>query len=638
MQFRFPEDERFAQWKIVFFQYFAAAIFIILLGGYWRIQIGRHRQYLDQSERNRIRDLPVIAPRGRILDREGRVLVDNTPSFSVLLMREGPARLSPDQVEGIARGLQMDPQDLQDLLENSAHLPRFQPIVLKQSAGIADAAFVESHANEYPDLALIQVPERLYPYQTVASGVLGYLGEVSEDTIARPGSPYRPGDVVGKSGIEASYDSVLAGQDGTERVVVNSKGQQVGTLGTINATRGHDLRLTLDLDLQTAAENALGDHPGAIVALDPRTGEVLAMVSHPGFDPNEFARRIDPKEWLQLTTDPQKPLMNKAIQAQLAPGSIFKIFMAAAALETGAITPSFTVHCAGEVTIYGHTFHDWVWWEKRAGHGLVDLHRAIVVSCDVFFYTLGKMLGIDTIDKYATGLGLGSRTGIDLPSESSGLIPSPAWVEKVFKHPWWAGETISVAIGQGAVEVTPIQLAYALGGIASGGIFERPHLVFRDEQSPKPAKLEEDRERRFPLKESTVDALTRGMWGVVNEGGGTGVRARDASLDIAGKTGTAQVVSAGLQNASHSASFNNNAWFVGFSPSVNPKIAVVALVMQGAHSAVAVPMVRDVIEAYYAKHPSQKPPQQEMTQARLMNQPAQGPAPAVAKDTAGSEQ
>lgn len=634
MQFRFPEDERFAQWKIVFLQYLAAAVFIILLVGYWRIQIGKHRLYLDQSERNRIRDLPVIAPRGRILDREGRVLADSTPSFSVLLMRESSTKLSPEEVQGIARGLQLDPQDLQGLIDNSAHLPRFQPIVLKQSAGIEDAAFVESHANEYPDLALIQVPERRYPYQSLASAALGYVGEVSEDTIAQPGSHFQPGDVEGKSGIERSYDSALAGRDGTQRVIVNSKGQEVGTLGTIGATRGHDLRLTLDLDLQMAADKALGDSAGAIVALDPRTGEVLAMVSHPGFDPNDFAQHIDPKEWLRLTTDPQKPLMNKAIQAQLAPGSIFKIFLAAAGLETGTITPSFTVHCAGYITIYGHTFHDWV-WVKHEGHGAVDLHRAIVVSCDVFFYTLGKMLGIDNIDKYATGLGLGSRTGIDLPSESSGLIPSPEWVEKVFKHPWWPGETMSVAIGQGAIDVTPLQLAYALGGIASGGVFRCPHMVFRDQLSALHVKLPEDAEHRFPLKESTVQALTRGMWGVVNEGGGTGARARDVNLDIAGKTGTAQVVSLRLQESSHNAAFNNNAWFVGFSPSINPEIAVSALVMHGGHSAVAVPMVRDVIEAYYAKHPAQKTLRQEETQARLLSQPGGGAH--VGSDMAGNE-
>jgi penicillin-binding protein 2 len=445
MEVRFPGDERLPAWKIAFLQYTIAATFLGLLIAYWRLEIGQHRLYLELAERNRIRNLPVIAPRGRILDREGRVLVDNFPAFSVLLMRESSAILAQTRVEGIARGLGLDPVELQHLMERTARLPRFQPILLKQSASLGDISFLESHRVEYPELDLIQVQQRLYPKHEVASAVLGYVGEVSPETIAKPGSRYRPGDVEGKFGIEGEYNDLLPGRDGIRRVVVNSRGQEVGSLTTVNALPGNDLRLTLDLDIQLAAEASLGDRPGAVVALDPRNGEVLAMVSHPGFDPNDFARRIDREEWQRLADDPLKPLMNKGIQAQLAPGSVFKVFTAAAALETQTIKPSFTLHCPGEVTIYGHTYHDWV-WEKHRGHGTVDLHRAIAVSCDVYFYTLGKLLGIDKIDYFAQHLGLGARTGIDLPAEASGLIPSPAWVQKAFRRKWWAGETISVAI------------------------------------------------------------------------------------------------------------------------------------------------------------------------------------------------
>jgi penicillin-binding protein 2 len=614
MEVRFPEQERLPGWKNAFFHYAIALTFLGLMVGYWRIQIGQHRFYLEQAERNRVRNLPVIAPRGRILDREGRVLADNFPAFSVLLLRENASILSPERVVAVARGLSIDPVEVQRLMEHTARLPRFQPILLKQSATLDDIAFVESHRFEFPELDLIQVQQRLYPKHKVGAAALGYVGEVSEDMIAKPGSPYRPGDVVGKFGIERQYDQILSGRDGMRRVIVNSRGEEVGSLTAINALPGNDLRLTIDLDLQMAAEASLGDQPGAVVALDPRTGEVLAMVSHPSFDPNDFAKRIDRGEWEKLTDDPMKPMMNKAIQAQLAPGSVFKIVTATAALETGTIQSDFTLHCAGAVEIYGHTYHDWV-WEKHKGHGSVDLHRAIIVSCDVYFYTLGKLLGIEKIDYFAKRLGLGARTGIDLPGEAPGLIPSPEWVQKAFKHKWYAGETMSVAIGQGAVVVTPLQLA-----IASGGTFSRPHLAFRDQLLALGVDPLDDHEGSFPMSESTLDALTRGMWGVVNEGEGTGASARCPGIDIAGKTGTAQVVSVDLMKSEQNAGFKNNAWFVGFAPSNKPEIVVAALVMRGEHSTVAVPVAREVIKAYFDKKTAQKPPQvQTQNQARMLS-------------------
>jgi penicillin-binding protein 2 len=634
MEVRFPEQERLPAWKIVFFQYAIALALLGLLIGYWRIQVGQHRFYVEQAERNRVRNLTVIAPRGKILDREGRVLADNFPAFSVLLTRENASILAPERVEGIARGLGIDPIELQRLMEHSARLPRFQPILLKQSATLDDIAFVESHRLEYPELALIPAQQRLYPKHEVAAATLGYVGEVSEDMIAKPGSPYRPGDVVGKFGIEREYDQVLSGRDGMRRVVVNSRGEEVGSLTTINASPGNDLRLTLDLDLQMVAEAALGDQPGAVVALDPRTGEVLAMVSHPSFDPNDFAKRIDRGEWEKLTDDPMKPMMNKAIQAQLAPGSVFKIVTATAALETGTIQPDFTLHCAGAVDIYGHTYHDWV-WEKHKGHGSVDLHRAIIVSCDVYFYTLGKLLGIEKIDYFANRLGLGARTGIDLPAEAPGLIPSPEWAQKTLKRKWWAGETMPVAIGQGAVVVTPLQLARMIGAIAWGGTFVRPHLAFKDQLLALGVDPPDDSARNFPLSESTLEALTRGMWGVVNEGEGTGAGARCPGIDIAGKTGTAQVVSVDLMKSQHNANFKNNAWFVGFAPSLKPEIVVAALVMQGEHSTVAVPIAREVIKAYFDKKTAAKPPgEQTQEEARMLSKAraAQPPRPAALAD------
>jgi penicillin-binding protein 2 len=624
MEFRFPEDERFPAWKVTFFQCAVAAAFLGLLVGYWRLQIGQHYLYAQRAEHNRVRSLPIIAPRGKILDREGRILAYSLPAFSVLLERENLSALTPERLAEIARGLKLYPEDVRTLIEQSKGLPRFQPIILKPTASLEDVSFVDSHQVEYPELALIQVERRVYPLHTAASAVIGHVGEVSEETIAKSGDEYKPGDVVGKSGIERMYNKILEGKDGMRRVIVNSRGEDVGSLDQIKAVPGHDLRLTIDLDLQVTAENSLGNRQGAVVALDPRTGDVLAMVSHPSFDPNDFAGHLDPKTWERLTSNPEKPLMNKAIQAQLAPGSVFKIFTGAAALETGTITPSYSVFCPGEITIFGHTYHDWV-WGKGGGHGLVDLHRAIVVSCDVYFYTLGKLLGIDKLAYFAKHLGLGSRTGIDLPSEDSGLVPSPEWAKAVFKRPWWAGETISVAIGQGAVAVTPLQLAYAIGGITEGGVFHRPHLAFESELANFDVKYPVDTVRRFPLKETTVRALTRGMWGVVNDGGGTGAGARCAGIDIAGKTGTAQVVSAQLQQATGNR-YRNNAWFVGFSPSNNPDIVVAALVMEGEHSSVAAPIARDVIRAYYEEKYGPKFSVPQQVQASLIGQSDHRPA------------
>ncbi|MGH9342831.1 MAG: penicillin-binding protein 2 [Terriglobia bacterium] len=601
MEVRFPEEPRFPGWKIPFLQYLIAAILLGLLAGYWRLQITQHQQYVEESERNRTRDLPIIAARGRILDRNGEVLVDSLPAFSVLLSRDDPQKLTPDALKGIALGLGIDPLDLEQQLQQMLSLPRYQPVVIKKSATMQDVAFVESHRNEYPDLDLIQTEQRFYPKHHVAAALLGYVGDVSAEEVASSHSRYHPGDVVGKTGIEREYNSILTGQDGMRRVVVNSRGQEVGSMTTITPHPGHDLRLTVDLNLQLTAEQALGDKQGAVVALDPRTGQVLAMVSHPDIDPNEFAHHIDPAEWKELVSDPEKPLMNKAIQAQLAPGSIFKIAMSVAGLESHEIKPDYTVDCPGYVTFYGHTYHDWTWWRDHRGHGMVNLHRAIVISCDVYFYTLGKMLGIDKIAYYAQHLGLGSKTGIDLPGEEPGLMPTPEWVESHFRHKWYAGETVSVAIGQGAIAVTPLQIARMIGGIAWGGVFYRPRLTFRDELASLGMAPLLDNPSQFPLSPETVQAVTSGMWGVVNEGG-TGGGARVAGLDIAGKTGTAQVVSVALEHSAHNANYKNNAWFVGYSPSPDPEIVVSALVMHGGESSVASPIVGAVIKEYYQEY------------------------------------
>jgi penicillin-binding protein 2 len=353
---------------------------------------------------------------------------------------------------------------------------------------------------------------------------------------------------------------------------------------------GKPIQLTIDYDLQAIAETDMADKSGAVVALDGRTGEVLAMVSRPTFDPNDFAVRIPSSEWAKLNTDPQTPLLNRAIQAQLAPGSVFKIVMATAMLDSKAIPANFQAYCPGHAQFYGRTFHCW----RPQGHGSIDVHRAIVDSCDVFFYTIGKMLGIERIHDYAVGLGLGRPTGIDLPSEQGGLIPSEEWVERVYHHKWYAGETISVAIGQGSVTVTPIQMARMIVTVASGGTLVQPHLL---------KNLATVKEGHFPISDDAVEQVTQGMYGVINEGGGTGYSLRLQNVEFSGKSGTAQLMSYEAGAKMGKKGKNTNGWFVGYAPRRNPEIVVAAVVQDtDLHGGTtAGPVVRDIVKAYYDK-------------------------------------
>jgi len=579
-------DTRIPQGRLALVSYVSVGLVILLLLGFWKLQVVQSGHFADLAERNRIRYIPIIAPRGPMLDRYGRVLVDSYPSFSILLLRDQP-KLIVKSLPQIEEGLGISKQDLQEQLEAAKDEPKFQPVVIKPVASDADIAFVESHRADLPVLELMMVQRRHYPYGEMLANTIGYVGEVSPKELAKSDGRYRPGDIVGKAGLEREYNSILEGTDGMRRVVVNSVGKPVRSLDDIPAIPGKPIQLTIDYDLQAIADRDFAGKEGALVAMDARTGEILAMVSRPTFDPNDFAVRIPAKEWLQLNTDPETPLLNRAIQAQLAPGSVFKIVMATAMLESKAISPTYKVFCPGYATFYGRVFH------CDHPHGEVDLHKAIVASCDVYFYNVGKLLGIDRISYYANALGLGHLTGIDLPGEEPGLIPSEAWVERVYHHKWYPGSTISVSIGQGAVMVTPIQLARMVAGVASGGTLVEPHLLKDDANV---------RATTFPISAKTVDTITQGMWGVVNEPDGTtSGLVKLKNIDFCGKTGTAQTMSYQLQNrlGKH---VKENAWFVGYAPRENPEIVVAALVQGGGWGSVsAAPIVRDVVKAYYDK-------------------------------------
>src|SRR5260370_31353330 len=498
----------------------------VLLLAFLKLQVIDADKYSSLAERNRVRYIPVIAPRGRMLDRDGRVLVDNRPSFSVLLLRDDPP-LVEKHLAGISDGLGIPLDDLRDQLNNTKNLPKFQPIIIKPDPSPADVAFIESHRSDIPVLEMISVSRRRYLRGVFVAHGAGYVGEVSEQQIEGSNGKLRPGDFAGKFGLERQYNDLLQGTDGMRRVVVNSVGKEVDRLATQEAIPGKQIQLTIDYDLQQVAEQSLGPRPGAVVALDPRTGEVLAMASHPALDPNDFAVRISGDDWKNLNEDRQKPLLNRAIQAQLAPGSVFKIVTATAMLEDKNPSESFTTFCPGYATFYGRQFKCWVY--GKSAHGVLGLQKAILDSFDVFFYNVCMRLGIDRLSYYGSKLGLGRKTGIDLPEEWPGLMPSAEWVERVFHRKWYAGETISVSTGQGAIITTPLQLARMIGGIAMGGVFKQPHLL---KDAPNVG------EERFPLSESTVEKITDAMYGVVNEEGGTARKVRVPRMQCAGKSGT----------------------------------------------------------------------------------------------------
>jgi penicillin-binding protein 2 len=608
----FGREEKVSALRLTAAQYVILAIFLVLAYGLWHLQVMQSDYYSLAAERNRVRNVPVLAPRGRILDREGRVIVDNYPSFSALLLRDSSRDLMAD-ADWIAEGLHLDPNEVRERILRFATMPQYQPIFLKDDITPAELQFIEAHRNELPELDTIRVYRRLYPRNGFMAHLIGYVGEVSEDMLNQPGFElYSPGDVVGISGVERQYNSVLMGTNGLRQAVVDSHGREVGKLGETDFVRGKSLKLTIDIDLQIAAEEALEGKNGAIVAMDPHTGEILAMVSGPAFDPNSFAVHVSRDEWNKLVNDPDKPLLNKAIQAQLAPGSTFKVIMSVAGWQEG-IAQTMHVHCGGSADFYGRNYKCWVFFEHGA-HGEVDLDKAISQSCDVFFYTLADKLGIERIARYATALGLGQKTGIDLPNEVSGVMPSEEWKVRNFKQKWFAGETISVGIGQGAVTVTPVQLLRAISAISMGGRVVVPHVVNPDMLPPgyvEAAKYTEV--KNVALDPGGWAAITDAMVKVL-EPGGTAPSAHVPGIEIAGKTGSAQIVSLELREKhKNEEDFAQNGWFVGFTPRRNPDIVVCVLFQGGEHGKLAARLATQVIKAYVEK--------QRRTPQKMVEQP-----------------
>ncbi|WP_158943575.1 penicillin-binding protein 2 [Granulicella sp. S190] len=602
-----PEDlgpngkaEKVSAGKLHAAQYGVAIILIVLLTGLWRLQVLGADNFRALAEANRIRKVPILAPRGRLFDREGRLLVDNYPSVSCYLLREQVKDLDAD-LPLIAQGLHIPIEQIQSTLRRYQIAPKYQPIPLKQDISPDEQAFIAAHRDELPELETLDEQRRLYPRDGFAAHLIGYVGEVSEQMLDDPRYAfYSPGDVVGRSGVEQTYDALLRGKDGSRDVIVNSHGKELGHLGQELATPGKDLKLTIDLDLQIAAEKALDGKNGAIVAMDPHTGEILAMVSRPTYDPNQFSVRLTKSYWNEILNNPDHPLLNKSLQAQLAPGSTFKIIMSVAGLQEN-VAQTMHVSCNGGAEFYGHFYA----CDKH--HGAVDINNAIPYSCDTFYYTLANRLGIDTIAKYATSVGLGQKTGIDLPDEVAGTMPSTAWKLKTQHDKWFAGETISVGIGQGAVTATPMQLARALSGIASGGVLRRPHVVFADEV---PSDMQQAIQESFPGSGDATIPLTTENWQLITDAManvtsspiGTAYAAHLEGVDFAGKTGTAQVIGHdALAKTSKGHNTEPNAWFVGMAPRRNPDIVVAVLWEHGNWGNNSAKLASQIIDAFVNK-------------------------------------
>jgi penicillin-binding protein 2 len=589
--------EKLSSGKFAAVQYGILLLMLALAAGLWRLQVLGVDQYRVLAEQNRIRKVPVMAARGKLFDRENRLIVDNYPSVSCYLVREMGHNVDAD-LPLIARGLNLDLEQLQATLRHYKAAPGYQPIPIKQDITDDEKAFVESHRNELPELETIDEERRLYPRDGFASHLIGYVGSVSEEMLNNNPkyAAYEPGDVVGKAGVEETYDELLRGQDGSRDVIVDSHGREVGYWRTQHAIPGQDLKLTIDLDIQRAAEVALGDNSGAVVAMDPRNGEILALVSHPSYDPNAFAVRINREDWNKLITDPRHPLMNKAIQDQLAPGSTFKIIMSVAGLQEG-VAQDMRVNCVGGGSFYGRFFH------CDRHHGVLSIQQAIPLSCDTFFYALAQKLGIDTIAKYATSLGIGSKTGIDLPDEKAGIMPSTQWEMKNYHQRYYPGNTISVGIGQGETQVTPLQLARALSGIASNGHLVRPHVVATDQL---PAQFRDaiwdsfpgSGDRTVPLNSDTWMTITEGMAAATTTG--TAAASHIDGVDFAGKTGTAQVVGGGDTHTKGGAK-TPNSWFVGMVPRRNPEIVIAVLQEHGDWGAASAKIAAQVAVTYVNK-------------------------------------
>ncbi len=578
----------------------------VLAGVYWVHQVLRGEEYERQAENNRLRHVPVTAPRGFILDRYGVVLAENEPSFTLLLYRRETKDLDAS-LRFVADVFGRPFEDLKHRVERDRSYYDFVPVILQENLTVSEVGAVQARALEHPELVVQKTERRVYTQGTAAAHLLGQLGEATADQVAArakalpsDASSPRPGEAIGQQGVEATYQDLLAGLSGSRTYVIDSFGREVVESGYESPLPGNTLGLTIDLSLQKIAEDYFADKVGSAVALDPKTGEILALLSAPAYDPNLFTRRLSRTEWEDIVEDAKHPLNNRALQNVYSPGSIWKPYMAYSILTHG-IDPKERVFCPGGATFYGRFFR------CHGRHGSVDLTTALQVSCDTYFYTMGRRLGIDAIAESAGLFGFGRQTGIDLAHEKSGIVPSPAWSLAARKHPWYLGETISVAIGQGPVLVTALQIARAMSGIANAdGALPTPHLFHIGENVRTGERFvyRPDSKESLAYPPGAHETIVEGLWRVVNMPGGTAYASRVPGLDLCGKTGSVQVVGQKEAKKGHllPEELRDHGWFASFAPRDDPKIVAVVFVEHGEHGAsAAAPLAARLAEYWVTK-------------------------------------
>ncbi len=568
------------------------------------LQIIRHKEFSQLADRNRIRIHRLPALRGLVFDVRHRPLVDTRPSFEAVMVPEDVRNLKQTvaRLEGY-----LGQDNIQEKLGEAEDdgRPPFDPVTVEEHLDWQQVVALETHQLQLPGVSLEVLPQRHYIYGPVGAHLLGYVGEVTLSDLNHLPN-YRMGDEIGKFGLERVFESQLRGQAGGQEIEVDSVGRRLRLLREIPETPGDSVVLSIDLDVQEAAEKAMGDHAGALVAIDPNTGFIIAMVSHPSFDPNVFANGITPVQWRALTTDPDHPLENRAIQGIYPPGSTFKLVDTIAAMEDRTLTPETTYFCPGGLWYGNREYHCW----RKQGHGTLSVHRAIVASCDVFFYQVGIHLGIDRLAQWAHALGLGEKTGIDLDHERAGIIPSSLWKEQRFHQRWYPAETLSVAIGQGYVAVTPLQMALLAAEIANGGTRYKPQFVKEIEalDGSVVKRFAPAVERRLNLDPEVLDTVRDGMCDVVNGAGGTGHAAHLDGIEVCGKTGTAQVVkeagNARIPEDKEPLKYRDHGWFVAYAPADHPQIAIACVIEHGGHGgSSAGPVVHDVLQKFFELYP-----------------------------------
>jgi penicillin-binding protein 2 len=618
------EDRRRLATRLTVLRIGVTAAFGLLAGSFWFFQVVQHAKFKEMAENNHQRTLTLRAPRGIILDRSGKLLVENRNSFNISIVREHTKDLDRT-IRVLSAVTGADEKAVREIVDRNRREPAYRPIVVIQDATLAQVAAVTARRLDFelPDVIVQEVPTREYPDQTMAAHLIGYVGEANEDQMTSDG--VTNGSIVGQFGIERVYNKLLMGEDGAKRVVVNSMGREIRTLEEVPPVQGRRVQLTIDYALQKAAEDGFRAYGywGSAVVLDPRNGDVLTLTSLPAFDPNAFAAGIDRATWQQLNTDKLRPLQNRAIQGRYQPGSTFKIVVATAALEEGLITPERTVYCPGGGTFYGRFFK----CHLAGGHGYVDLRHAIEKSCNTYFYTIGNMLGVDKMYKWSEKLGLALKSGIDLPNEVESIVPSTEWKQRRNNERWYPGETISVAIGQGQLSVTPMSMAVMIATVANGGARLVPRIVkaYDEGNGWQSVPAPKSPFQPFLMKPETISAVHDGLWMAVNAAGTAG-RGRVAGRDVSGKTGTAQVISnQGKERARGNTDrdLRDHGWFVFMVPKDNPELAGVVFTEHGEHGYFSAQVARHIIETYYAQKEGKPLPPPPVPAAPV------APAPAV---------